>query len=403
MSTRFQELDQGWLGWVTLSGSVQVLVGRNETTGEEQALVFVPLRASRPYGLYVLECVPLEGTSVAEVQSLVSDVLSLIEETLGVAEGVEHQDFLSELRIGVADLHHRVEQLPSGVRVQSALEMAGELLGATTAVWVPGDGSSPTTAQPSGSQGVAIMGKVWDSLDELTQWISEMEMAAWHAESAEWQSGAPAGPAPYLGLRCRGNSVLIVFFPEGPIPITQIAATQLLDVLARLGEVITDSPRGAGRGGATGHSSPPEILAPDALVEQVTQEWVRSMRFGHSFTLTRFRVPADPARSGHREDLLLRFLQGQRRSVDALAEVESGTFVILSPETDRNPEGVRLRMGRLWREEHPRVPLGIEVFSFPDHGDGVEIYLEWLHRAAPLPAPVDDPRSNQEGGLSRAA
>ena len=110
------------------------------------------------------------------------------------------------LRIGIADLHHRIDQLPSGVRVQSALEMAGELLGAATAVWVPGDGSSPTTAQPSSTQDVSIMGKVWDSLDQLTQWIAEVDTAAWHPESGEWQSGAPAGPAPYLGVRCQGNS-----------------------------------------------------------------------------------------------------------------------------------------------------------------------------------------------------
>ena len=396
MANRFQELDHGWLGWVTQTGTVQVLTGRNEETDEEQAMVYIPLNSSRPYGLFVLECVPLEGTSEAEVHSLVTEVLTLVEETVGVEEGVENQDFLSELRIGVADLHHRLEQLPSAARVQSALEMTVDLLGATTAVWVPGDGTSPTTAQPSNSQGVSIMGKVWDSLDELTQWIQEVDTAAWHPHSAEWQSGAPAGPAPYLGARCVGSSVLLVFFPsdEGTA-ITQVEASPVLDVLVRIGEVVGDSPTVGGRAGSAVSASPEPIMEPDALIELITLEWVRSMRFGHSFTLTRFRVAADPARAGYREDLLQKFLEQQRRSVDNLAEMDPGIFVILSPETDRHPEGVRFRMGRLWREEHPRIPLGLEVFTFPDHGEAVETYLNWVHQIPPAPSDLEEPQDGE--------
>ena len=234
---RYLALDRGFYSWVVDRGVFQLLTAPDTEMGVDRAVACLPVRASRPYGLLVLEHFKVTPESKTEVRDLLVSVIEQLEEIFEVEQGVESQDILAGLRMRINDKKNELELLPPALRAQSVLEFALTVLAAEAAVWLEGPGGRPVMAQPQTRQAARIVADVWDSLDTLCGWVREYGSAASGGTGPGWDPGAPPGPSPYVGVRDdRGNGVMLVFFaaPDHMGTSMQLPARILTEVVHNL-------------------------------------------------------------------------------------------------------------------------------------------------------------------------
>jgi hypothetical protein len=392
MSGRFQPMDRGILGWVVQAGISQLLTTKDPRSGEERGVLYIPVgKAGQLQSLYVAENVRMEGTSAAEIVSLSNDVASLIEETFSVERGMGSQALLTELRMRVADMMPLWEGKPSGAKIQIALNQTVDMMAAETAIWVPADGADPVLRQPATSDDLALLSRVWGNLQGVVNRIHANGELAWHPRQPWGEETLPID-VPCLGVRSeRGTGALILFFsPDEDFgPTTQVPTSVLLQVMGGVVDIMEDA--------LEIHPLPLSIQtpAPSAgpaaggpvaeFLDHIRREWRRSLRFGHSFSLTRFRYDGagDDSKAG--TALLRDFLVAHCRAVDIVMEIGLGDFMILSPESERSPDGIRLRLEAEWKAQYPEHNVGSDQKIYPQDGEDLDRYLAWVTGFETLP------------------
>jgi len=317
------------------------------------------------------------------VMALLNRMIDHVQEIIGVEEGVDAQELLYQLKMRVTDQMPQLAPLPPVQRTRAALELAVQLLAGEAAIWVPPHGARPVTSEPHTSRAANLLAEVRASLDLLSELVQDRGAVAGGSDAPGWDAKAPRGPAPYVGVSAGSEQgVLLLFFsPDETVGSpAQVTAQVLLEVLAKISEICSP-----GFTEKVAAAAPParKPVAPnsqavmdakemDALIHQ---EWLRSRRYGHAFALTRFRLKAGdeagPARLG---DFILR----EKRDVDLMAEVRPGAFVVLSPEVDRNPDGLRRRLSEAWRRRPGAAALEVEQRVFPRDGHAETLYHAWV-------------------------
>ncbi len=376
-----QPLDRGFLGAMIRIGEVHI-AGMFQERGERRAaLVCVPIQAREPRALIVLENIPVPAESEEQIFRLLREVVSHTEELIATEEGVVAQELLYQLKMRVTDQIPQLAALPPVQRTRAALELALQNLAAEVAIWVPANKGRPISTEPRSPKAISILGQVRWSLDRIAQWVTANGPTAVGLGAEEANPEAPAGPAPYIGVVSPdGEGVLVTFFP--PDEVTGSPAQVPVHVLIEVGHHISElcSPRFT-PGMRTAPVMPAAIPQPDILTDQhgfrllTRQEWLRSRRYGHAFALTRLRFTSPP--SEETAAALRSFLLARKRDVDFLTEREPGACVLLSPEVDENPEGIRERMLREWGEAHPDLPIEADQRIFPRDGQDESVYLTW--------------------------
>ena len=380
-----QPLDAGFLGWVVNQGKPQILEVAGEDGIRRAAMICLPVVTSRPHGLIVLENVVLEDESVTPVEEFLSEAMSHAETILTMEEGIEADELLHQLKMRVLDYVPQVETLPPVQRTRTMLDFAVGLLAGEAAIWVPQEGGRPVTSTPSGPS-ADLLARVRPNLDLLTEWVRDAGGVAGGAEAPGWDPRAPRGPAPYVGVASAdGEGVVLLFFPpdETVGSPAQVSAQVLMQVLVEIGAFC--SPRF--QAGARGAPSKALAAVPDSerlydvsdLVGLVHHEYLRSRRYGHSFALTRFRLPQVPP-SSDPEKMLRDFLVANKRGVDMLGRTREATYLMLSPEVEKDPEGIVKRLSGLWKQSYPDFPLEIEQRVFPRDGEVEDSFRSWISR-----------------------
>jgi hypothetical protein len=247
---RYLSLDRGFYSWVVREGRLQLLSVVDQAEAVERLVACLPVKASRPYGLLVLENFAVRSEEKGELRELLASVIELLEEIFEVEQGVESQDVLAGLRMRIADKKNELAVLPPALRAQPALEFGLQILAAEAAMWLERPGARPVIAQPQTRQAARIVADAWDSLDTLCAWIREQGSTAWGGNGHGWDPGAPGGPAPYVGVREeRGEGILIAFFSPGESgPSAQLPARILTDALAGIFELMPVTEPEAGEG-----------------------------------------------------------------------------------------------------------------------------------------------------------
>ncbi len=393
---RSQPLDRGFFGLAMRAGRPQSL-SAEAGEGEEPraAMACLPIRTSRPRGLIVLENLPFGPGSVSEMNELLEAVGERVEALLRVEEGVEAQELLYQLKMRVTDQIPQLAALPPVQRTRSALELAVQLLAGEAAIWVPPHGARPVTSEPHNRRVSTLLAEARSGLDLLAEFVREKGAVAGGADAPGWDPRAPKGPAPYVGVAGSSEEgVLILFFApdETAGSPAQVSPEVMIDLLLRMADLCSPEfraqsaagptpvpPAAAPTAGASAALDPRAALPIAALRRQVHQEWIRSRRYGHSFALTRFAL--DPAAAGDdpaRSAILRAFLLREKRDVDLLSEVGPAAFVILSPEVDRHPDGVRKRLTDKWRTVEPELVLRTDQRIFPRDGHAENLYQGWI-------------------------
>jgi len=112
------------------------------------------------------------------------------------------------------------------------------------------------------------------------------------------------------------------------------------------------------------------------MKSRIVEEWFRSLRFGHGFSVSRIRIPAVES-SDELNARLRQYLRKIQRNVDFLCEVREGVFSLLSPETERFPEGLAFRLKSLWTKENPEAAIEITQKIFPRDGQNRQVFLDF--------------------------
>ncbi len=380
-----QPLDKGFLGWAVREGTPRLLGVAEDGREERAAMICLPIQSTRPHALVVLENVPLAGTSPEKIMDLLTRLVEHVEEIIGVEEGVDAQELLYQLKMRVSDQSPQLLPLPPVLRTRAALELAVQLLAGEAAIWVPPHGARPVTSEPHTARSANLLAEARASLDLLSELVQDRGAVAGGSDAAGWDAKAPRGPAPYVGVSASGDAegVLLLFFsPDETVGSpAQVPAQVLLEVLVKISEVcsagggedIATAPEPAG--GNPVVPNPRTAMGSKELEALVHQEWLRSRRYGHAFALTRFRL-----RTGGNEDPvdLRDFILREKRDVDLVAEARSGTYVVLSPEVDRNPDGISRRLSEKWRRRAGAEPLDVDQRVFPRDGHAERTYQAWL-------------------------
>jgi hypothetical protein len=174
-----------------------------------------------------------------------------------------------------------------------------------------------------------------------------------------------------------GEGTLIVFFgADGSVGSpAQVPVAVLFQIGRRICELCVASSESGGALPGAGRSTcfgPDTVLDPREFRAALHQEWLRSRRYGHAFALIRLS-PVDPAAA----DTLRAFLVSEKREVDLLAEAAPGVFLILSPEVDRQPEGMRGRLLRRWLALHPDSWVTVNQRVYPRDGQDESFFQAW--------------------------
>ena len=213
---RLEALDRGVHGWVVRHGKLQIAELEDPDSGSRIANVYLPIRASHPHALLVLEAVPAGPNLREEMVPLLRDVLDQIGEFLSVEEGVDAQELLNQLNLRVTDQSEVLKSLPPTQRRRAILEFTVELLAAEAAMWIPEGSGRAVSTRPGTRSTSEILAAARSDLEVLTDWIRSKGAVAGGAVAPGWDSRAPRGPAPYVGVaHPDGDGVAIVFFsPE---------------------------------------------------------------------------------------------------------------------------------------------------------------------------------------------
>ncbi len=378
-----QPLDKGFLGWAVREGTPRLLGVAEDGRDERAAMICLPIQSTRPHALVVLENVPLAGTSPEKIMALLTRLIDHVEQIIGVEEGVDAQELLYQLKMRVTDQTPQFAPLPPVLRTRAALELAVQLLAGEAAIWVPPHGARPVTSEPHTARAANLLAEARASLDLLSELVQDRGAVAGGSDAAGWDAKAPRGPAPYVGVSTGGDEggVLLLFFaPDETVGSpAQVPAQVLIEVLVKISEVCST---GGGEDIATAPATRPpvaphsrSVLGSQELEALVHQEWLRSRRYGHAFALTRFRLK--PGGNGNPADLR-EFILREKRDVDLMAEIRAEVFVVLSPEVDRNPEGLSRRLSEKWRRRAGAEPLEIDQRVFPRDGHAERTYQAWL-------------------------
>ena len=209
---RFHPMDRGTLGWVSRHGSIQHFELVDERTGHKTATVYMPVRTAHPHAVLVLENLPTDSQPLPELLALFKDVLQQITEFISVEEGVDAQELLNQLNLRVADQRAEFMALPMSQRARAILEFTTQLLAAESALWVPESGR-PVSTRPKDRRAAELLERAREDSDTLVSWIESKGAAAGGAVAPGWDSRAPRGPAPWIGVaHPRGEGALLVFF-----------------------------------------------------------------------------------------------------------------------------------------------------------------------------------------------
>jgi hypothetical protein len=389
-------VDRGFLGWIMRHGRPQILEACDERSGERVGILCYPLHASRSHSLLLLENIPLDQISRDELLLMAEEVLGQVEETIGIEVNVRVHELISELNMRIADQIGQLGELPAPERIPALVEFTVNLVAAEAAAWIPGPDQKPIMSKILTPQAQLIQS--WGDFEALARWTLEKGSEAEGAVARWWDSGAPAGPAPYVGVPAPGGEgVLMVFFsPEEDAGAqSQVPPHVLWQVLNRLTELIAREegvadiqrmrdrePAHAAIGEsetAPGGLRGDQILQAEMFARLIHREQRRSERFGHSLCLTRFKLtgPTESTTVRSRNALgsfLLR-LKGER---DLVSEIKPRLFVMLCPENRSEAVANPHILAERWRAEQPSTRLEIEQRICPQDGAADVILENWL-------------------------
>jgi hypothetical protein len=377
-------IDRGFFGWVMRHQQPRVLEAFDEKSSERVGIVCYPISTSRPHSLIVLENVPLNDLPKEELLEMLKDILGQVEEMISIEENFALQELNSELQMRIADQTGQLENLPSDQRIPSLLEFTVTLVAAEVAVWIPGDNQQPVMTRAQSRQATLI--ESWGDFQELAQWTREKGAEAEGVVARWWDPGAPAGPAPYVGVPApAGEGVLLVFFPpeEEAGATNQIPAHLLWRVLTQLIEAITHEQDVAKMEGVEtlepeSEPDPGQVLGAGAFWKLVRRERQRSQSSEQLFSLTRFELLGESVDEHPRSRTLLDFLLRLKDDRDLLSEIKPGIFVILSPGIGDYSEVTSQLLAERWRAEQPRLRLLTDHHVFPEDGDANALLNVWL-------------------------
>ncbi len=384
---RSQPLDKGFLGWSVRQGEPRVLEVTEADGDRRAAMVCLPIVGSHPHALIVLENVRLGEDGADATVALLKEVAVHLGRMVRVEEGVDAQELLYQLKMRVADQVPQLAALPPVQRTRSALDLAVSLLAGEVAVWVPPHNARPVTSEPHSERAVQILTQVRSSLDLLAEWVRDRGAVAGGASDPGWDPKSPKGPAPYVGVASSdGEGVLLLFFAPGEATGSpaQVPAQVLLETVLRIAELCSPSLDPAKAPRLESQMAVPrthEVAGGRELEALVHQEWLRSRRYGHAFGLTRFQLAPEAVEVP--DGTLREFILSTKRDVDLMGEIRPGVFVVLSPEVDRNPEGLPARLTDAWRRRHPDARLMLEQKVFPRDGHVETVFQSWLAKGGP--------------------
>jgi hypothetical protein len=352
---------------------------------QEQAVACLTLKTGRPDALIVLENFSISSGDRNRVQAFLESFVEQVEDIFAMEQGVETQDILSGFRMRIADRASQLEGLPDQHRIQPTLEFANTVLASEVAYWIPERGARAFIAQPQTQQAARIVADAWDVLAGICEWVRENGSAVWSPSMDD--SPAPPAPAPYVGVRERnGNGVLLVMYSpdEKGGPSDQLPQHLLTEILLGICDVLRwdvnaarSLERNPSREAASGGVWTDKILTRRELEQRVHEEQARTQRSGQSFSLVRFGFIQDADVTEKDLEFLAEFLFRNKRAVDFVGEVGAGAFIILSPNTDPEAEGLRSRFEKCWERQNPPHYLAIErCFASPREEGGFRFITE---------------------------
>lgn len=370
--SRYQPVDRGLFGWALKSGATRMFLARETESSNHRGIVCINIRTTRPYGLLVLENVYLEEGDDVRLTRLLDGIVSQLVEIFELEQGVTTQDILSGLRMRIADQASRLDILPPELRIQPALELAIELLAAEVAFWIPGAGEHPVIAQPRTQRAAKILAEAWERFEGIGDWVRENE-AGQYIGGENGGTGAPEGPAPYIAVKSQKNdAVLLLMYDseENAGPFSQLPFHLLTEVLYTICEVIEREGQGKEKEPEeeSRELGPPDgvrVLTRDQLKRRIQEEQMRSSRTGLPFSLTRVEYLQGEVPEKD-QAFLAKFLLTNKRKTDFVGEVDTAVFVVLSPDTDPDADGLGYRLRECWREQGSKTELSIERCYLPD-------------------------------------
>jgi hypothetical protein len=241
LADRAPSIDHGILGWVLKRGKPHAIEIADEDTGESMATVFCPLGTGHGRSIFVLDGVPLAGTTRKEVLAVVSEITDQVEGIVDIEEGVAVQELLSELRMRITDETEHIDRLPGERRLRSFLDLAVGIVAAESAIWVPAAGGIPVSTQPDTLDAARVVAQAWEKLESLVEWVQEKGAQAEGMVATEFDPDAPRLAAPYVGVPGPdGDSALIVIFSsaEKTAASVQLPVPVLWQVMNRVCELI---------------------------------------------------------------------------------------------------------------------------------------------------------------------
>jgi hypothetical protein len=373
---KHQPLDCGLFGSLVRKGSSRLVTIPDTDSKDEQGVAYLIVNTNRPYGLMILENFPVKAEEKKDLETMLTTVVEQVEDIFEVEQGVATQDILSQIRLRITERAREFSSLPAELRTQPALEMAIDELAGEVAMWIPGAGQRPVITQPQGRQAAKILADVWDTLDEMSQWIRSKGSGACGATGTGWDAKGPEGPSPYVGVKePDGDGVLLLFFAriEDSKTTMRLPVRVLSEALLNICQIIHSEDEDTGSMSSNGDDQDiDQLLTEEQLESRIQDETIRSQRSGMRFALTRFSLEG-----GLEDRARLRLvLINNKRNVDVIAEMDDGSFVLLSPDTSSaESHGIQNRFAERWEEQGTEAPLSIEPYQ-PSARGGEESFDE---------------------------
>lgn len=375
---------QGLLDWAMRKAKPQIFVAVGPSSKERVSIVCIPIQSSRPQGLLVMERVTIQEGSGEAVMKLLNDIARQMEELIHVEEGVTAQNLVTELEMRIADQKVHLDRLTPVLRTRSILEFAVEMVAAEAGIWMPNKEAQPVITHPQNPHAARVLATAWEHFEQLATMARKEEAI----EGGPQEAGAMHFPVPYIGVSDESaESVILLFFsPDEAVgSASQVPGQIVWRVLARLRELFPKQPQAE-----PAQSVDPvkvtvpdtsSILEPSLLFDLIRQEHSRSHRYRHSYSLTRFQLPTTGIDQDASRAMLSAFLLEKKRKVDFLCETSPGTFVLLSPESEKGKEKIPQRFRESWEREYKEVSLMTEQRTFPDDGRDADAYVLWVEEA----------------------
>lgn len=387
LSTRFQDAQSGLVGWVLRTKSPCLFLPAADDPVDRldrQGLLMLPFSTEhRAVALLVVEGVHIPVGEEGEARRALADLSRLMEEMLMVEQGIGDQDLYQQLRLRFREVLPMLEGRAPLERAQMALDAAVETLAAEAAIWLSPRFNAPVLPSRLHESAFPALARIWPELDRVAGFVRE-NGRAWSLPGEP--TVGPELTQPYVGVaETERDGVLFVLFDAASLTAMgpQLTVSTIAEMLHNIGEQVEDPPAVTddSSGGRPTLSGPGMILAAEDLRGRVVEEWIRSVRFGHGFSVSRISVP-DTEEGRGLAGALHDFLGKVQRNVNFLSEIQPGQFCLLSPETERFPEGLQFRLQATWKAEHGDVPLRIEQRIYPRDGQGRKPYVNFINDMA---------------------